>query len=42
MRKRGESDVDASLRYWAEMFRYELCRNRRGQGCVPPDAGKTF
>jgi len=36
------SDVDDSLRYWAEMFRYDFCRNRGRTNCVKPRAEKTF
>lgn len=35
-------DVDASMRYWAEMFRYDFCELRGARGCVAPTEEKTF
>lgn len=35
-------DVDESMRYWADMFRYDFCELRSGTGCVAPKEEKTF
>lgn len=36
------SDVDEAMRYWAEMFRYQFCKNAGRTGCVAPTTEKTF
>ena len=36
------SDVDASMKFWASMFRYDLCQLQKRTDCVAPKADKTF
>lgn len=36
------SDVDAAMKYWAEMFRYDFCTLRGRADCPVPTTAKTF
>jgi hypothetical protein len=35
-------DVNEAMAYWAQQLTWELCKNRAGNDCVPPQAGKGF